>query len=104
MLSGPSHIRKRVVVDLLRGRVEAAAAGGGGGGERRQTMASGGTAPQFKFFFFAQPAHDKTKHFLMEMLLNTGTNTAQITIKSDAAPTLVAEFTELVKKTLRSVH
>lgn len=47
-------------------------------------MALGGIALRFKVFFFAQPANDASKHFLREKL-NTGTNTAQLIMRLDAA-------------------
>ena len=69
-------------------------------------MASGGNAPQFKFFFFAQPSGEGPSglHFLVEMQLNTDTASAALTVKSDVAAERVADFTHLIKTTLRNVQ
>ncbi|GKA17542.1 beta-adaptin-like protein A [Tanacetum coccineum] len=46
-------------------------------------IASGGQAPSFKFFFFAQKADDEPSNFLVECLINSSTCKAQIKIKAD---------------------
>nr|XP_043606513.1 beta-adaptin-like protein A [Erigeron canadensis] len=45
-------------------------------------IASGGQAPNFKFFFFAQKA-DEPSNFLVECIINSSTCKAQIKIKAD---------------------
>ncbi|KAJ9546880.1 hypothetical protein OSB04_019423 [Centaurea solstitialis] len=45
-------------------------------------IASGGQAPNFKFFFFAQKA-DEPATFLVECIINSSTCKAQIKIKAD---------------------
>nr|GEV80855.1 beta-adaptin-like protein A [Tanacetum cinerariifolium] len=46
-------------------------------------IASGGQAPSFKFFFFAQKADDQPSNFLVECLINSSTCKAQMKIKAD---------------------
>ncbi|PIA65013.1 hypothetical protein AQUCO_00100466v1 [Aquilegia coerulea] len=46
-------------------------------------IASGGQAPNFKFFFFAQKAEEPTTFFLVQCLYNTSSAQAQIKIKAD---------------------
>lgn len=46
-------------------------------------IASGGQAPNFKFFFFAQKADNEPSNFLVECLINSSTCKAQIKIKAD---------------------
>ncbi|KAF5193777.1 Beta-adaptin-like protein a [Thalictrum thalictroides] len=46
-------------------------------------IASGGQAPNFKFFFFAQKAEEPTNFFLVQCLYNTSSAQAQIKIKAD---------------------
>ncbi|KAJ0989268.1 hypothetical protein J5N97_007624 [Dioscorea zingiberensis] len=48
-----------------------------------QCIASGGQAPNFKFFFFAQRADEPSSFFLVECLINTSTAKTQIKIKAD---------------------
>ena len=45
-------------------------------------IASGGQAPNFKYFFFAQKAEDMST-FLVECIINTSSCKAQIKIKAD---------------------
>ncbi|ONK67159.1 uncharacterized protein A4U43_C06F16630 [Asparagus officinalis] len=52
-------------------------------GHSIQCIASGGQAPNLKFFFFAQKADEPTAFFLVECLINTSTAKAQIKIKAD---------------------
>ncbi|KAF9615369.1 hypothetical protein IFM89_023020 [Coptis chinensis] len=46
-------------------------------------IASGGKAPNFKFFFFAQKEEELATFFLVECLLNASSAKAQIKIKAD---------------------
>ncbi|XP_059658027.1 beta-adaptin-like protein A [Cornus florida] len=48
-----------------------------------QCIASGGQAPNFKFFFFAQKAESSSSTFLVECIINSSTSKAQIKIKAD---------------------
>lgn len=48
-----------------------------------QCIASGGQAPNFKFFFFAQKVDNTAAFFLVECLINTSSAKAQIKIKAD---------------------
>lgn len=62
-----------------------------------QCMASGGSAPNFKFFFHAQRdgAAANSGVFLVEMMVNTALATANVKIKSDEgdlAPLFVEAF------------
>lgn len=57
-------------------------------------IASGGQAPNFKFFFFAQKA-DEPSTFLVECIINTSSAKAQIKIKADdqtMSQTFLASF------------
>lgn len=45
-------------------------------------IASGGKAPNFKFFFYAQNA-EEASNFLVECIINTSSSKAQIKIKAD---------------------
>lgn len=46
-------------------------------------IASGGQAPNFKFFFYAQKAEEATTFFLVECVINTSTSKAQMKLKAD---------------------
>ncbi|XP_010254119.1 PREDICTED: beta-adaptin-like protein A isoform X2 [Nelumbo nucifera] len=46
-------------------------------------IASGGQAPNFKFFFFAQKAEEPAGFFLVECVINTSSSKAQIKVKAD---------------------
>ncbi|CAK9141212.1 unnamed protein product [Ilex paraguariensis] len=46
-------------------------------------IASGGQAPNFKFFFFAQMAEESSATFLVECIVNSSSCKAQIKIKAD---------------------
>ncbi|OUZ99957.1 Clathrin/coatomer adaptor [Macleaya cordata] len=46
-------------------------------------IASGGQAPNFKFFFFAQKAEESATFFLVECLINTSSSKAQMKVKAD---------------------
>lgn len=52
-------------------------------GHSIQCIASGGLAPNFKFFFFAQKADDSSSFFLVECVINSSSAKAQIKIKAD---------------------
>ncbi|KAH7682442.1 AP-1/2/4 complex subunit beta protein [Dioscorea alata] len=52
-------------------------------GHSIQCIASGGQAPNFKFFFFAQRADEPSSFFLVECLINASSAKAQIKIKAD---------------------
>ncbi|KAM0944429.1 putative clathrin/coatomer adaptor, adaptin-like, armadillo-like helical, TBP domain superfamily [Dioscorea sansibarensis] len=52
-------------------------------GHSIQCIASGGQAPNFKFFFFAQRADEPSSFFLVECLINTSSAKVQIKIKAD---------------------
>ena len=64
-----------------------------------QCMASGGAAPNFKFFFHAQKdgAIASSGVFLVEMMVNTTLATANVKIKSDKGD-LVPLFVEALKR------
>eukprot|EP00959_Pyramimonas_sp_CCMP1952_P106079 2218019-Pyramimonas_sp.AAC.1 len=55
-----------------------------------QTMASGGKVPQFKFFFYAQPAGEEREgaHFLVEVLADTSTKTVNVTVSASSLASL----------------
>eukprot|EP00271_Cylindrocystis_brebissonii_P008450 TRINITY_DN22760_c0_g1_i1.p1 TRINITY_DN22760_c0_g1~~TRINITY_DN22760_c0_g1_i1.p1 ORF type:complete len:662 (-),score=187.19 TRINITY_DN22760_c0_g1_i1:319-2133(-) len=64
-----------------------------------QCMASGGASPNFKFFFYAQQAAEMTGRpapfILVELLINTGTASANAKVKAEDAaqvPAFVAAF------------
>ncbi|KAI3992550.1 hypothetical protein MKX01_022641 [Papaver californicum] len=46
-------------------------------------IASGGQAPNFKFFFYAQKAEESTTFFLVECVINTSTSKAQMKLKAN---------------------
>ncbi|KAI3977433.1 hypothetical protein MKX01_000346 [Papaver californicum] len=46
-------------------------------------IASGGQAPNFKFFFYAQKAEESTTFFLVECVISTATSKAQMKLKAD---------------------
>lgn len=52
-------------------------------GHSIQCIASGGQAPNFKFFFFAQRADEPSSFFLVECLINASSAKAQLKIKAD---------------------
>lgn len=65
-------------------------------------IASGGQAPNFKFFFYAQKADDllsATSFFLVECLINNSSAKAQIKIKADDKSTAPA-FSSLFQSAL----
>ncbi|XP_031487150.1 beta-adaptin-like protein A isoform X1 [Nymphaea colorata] len=65
-------------------------------------IASGGQAPNFKFFFYAQKADDllsATSFYLVECLINTSSAKAQIKIKADDKSTTQA-FSSLFQSAL----
>eukprot|EP00268_Persea_americana_P022236 TRINITY_DN2212_c0_g1_i1.p1 TRINITY_DN2212_c0_g1~~TRINITY_DN2212_c0_g1_i1.p1 ORF type:complete len:581 (-),score=135.30 TRINITY_DN2212_c0_g1_i1:289-2031(-) len=64
-----------------------------------QCIASGGQAPNFKFFFFAQKADDTAAFFLVECLINTSSAKAQIKIKADDGSASAA-FSALLRSAL----
>eukprot|EP00242_Pyramimonas_sp_CCMP2087_P016044 CAMPEP_0198222198 /NCGR_PEP_ID=MMETSP1445-20131203/87032_1 /TAXON_ID=36898 /ORGANISM="Pyramimonas sp., Strain CCMP2087" /LENGTH=308 /DNA_ID=CAMNT_0043900619 /DNA_START=1 /DNA_END=927 /DNA_ORIENTATION=- len=70
-----------------------------------QTMASGGQAPQFKFFLYGQPAGEGPSgaHILVELVVNTAARQATMTLKSDAHQALHGPFIEKVKSILAGV-
>ncbi|GAB2275663.1 hypothetical protein Dimus_010419 [Dionaea muscipula] len=55
-------------------------------GHSIQCIASGGQTPNFKYFFFAQRAEEKSL-FLVECIINTSSRKAQIKIKADEQST-----------------
>lgn len=67
-----------------------------------ECMASGGQAPKFKFFFFAQVADSppSTGFFLVEFVVNTSSGISQAKVKADNAD-LVPAFGDLFVSTLR---
>ncbi|KAL5729250.1 hypothetical protein ACHQM5_002226 [Ranunculus cassubicifolius] len=62
-------------------------------------IASGGQAPNFKFFFFAQKAEEPTTFYLVQCLLNTTSGKAQNKIKADD-PSTVDTFSVLFQTAL----
>ncbi|XP_058113759.1 beta-adaptin-like protein A [Magnolia sinica] len=68
-------------------------------GHSIQCIASGGQAPNFKFFFFAQKADDSASFFLVECLINTSLGKAQIKVKADDGNASEA-FTALFRSAL----
>ncbi|KAL5975900.1 hypothetical protein ACLOJK_020228 [Asimina triloba] len=48
-----------------------------------QCIASGGQAPNLRFFFFAQKADDASSFFLVECVINTSSAKAQMKVKAD---------------------
>lgn len=68
-----------------------------------EVMASGGKAPTFKFFFYAQAADSPptSGFFLVELIVNTSTASSQVKIKADDA-SLAPHFQELFLATLGS--
>ncbi|RWR77412.1 beta-adaptin-like protein A isoform X1 [Cinnamomum micranthum f. kanehirae] len=67
-----------------------------------QCIASGGQAPNFKFFFFAQKADDTAAFFLVECLINTSSAKAQIKIKADDGSASAA-FSALFRSALSAL-
>ncbi|KAL9253488.1 Beta-adaptin-like protein [Drosera capensis] len=67
-------------------------------GHSIQCIASGGQAPNFKYFFFAQKVDDKSL-FLVECIINTSSGKAQIKIKADDQSTAQA-FSDLFQSAL----
>lgn len=61
-------------------------------------IASGGQAPNFKYFFFAQKTED-TSTFFVECVINTSSCKAQIKIKADDQSTSNA-FSDLLQSAL----
>jgi len=66
-------------------------------------MASGGQAPNFRFYFHAQPSSAEGR-FLVEAIVNTAAGTASVTVKADAAANHVAPFCELLKGAMESAR
>ena len=66
-------------------------------------MASGGQAPNFRFYFHAQPLSGEGR-FLVEAIINTAAGSASVTLKSDAAASHVAPFCDLLKGAMDSAH
>lgn len=63
-------------------------------------IASGGQAPNFKFFFFAQKAEEATTStYLVECVVNLSTHKAQLKIKADDQTTSMA-FADLFQSAL----
>lgn len=52
-------------------------------GQSIQCIASGGQAPNLKFFFFAQKAEEPPAFYLVECLINTSSAKTQIKVKAD---------------------
>ncbi|KAK9142559.1 hypothetical protein Syun_011959 [Stephania yunnanensis] len=52
-------------------------------GQSIHCIASGGQAPNFKFFFFAQNAEASASFFLVECIINTSSSKVQIKVKAD---------------------
>ncbi|GAB2233445.1 hypothetical protein Droror1_Dr00002668 [Drosera rotundifolia] len=67
-------------------------------GHSIQCIASGGQAPNFKYFFFAQKVDDKSL-YLVECIINTSSGKAQIKIKADDQSTAQA-FSDLLQSAL----
>lgn len=61
-------------------------------------IASGGQAPNFKFFFFAQNANEEST-YLVECVINSASCKVQVKIKADDQSTSQA-FLELFQSTL----
>lgn len=61
-------------------------------------IASGGQAPKFKFFFFAQKA-EESSNYLVECIINSSTCQSQVKIKADDQSTL-EEFSALFQSAL----
>jgi hypothetical protein len=71
---------------------------------RVQIMASGGTAPHFKLFAYAQPADGAGEHLLAELLLNSETATCAVTIKSDAPAPASDRFAAVLQTVLTEMR
>ena len=67
-------------------------------GQSIHCMASGGQAPNFKFFFFAQKAKESS-NYLVECIINTSASKAQLKIKADDQSTSEA-FSSLLQSAL----
>ncbi|XP_027081038.1 beta-adaptin-like protein A [Coffea eugenioides] len=67
-------------------------------GQSIHCMASGGQAPNFKFFFFAQKAKESS-NYLVECIINTSASKAQLKIKADDQSTSEA-FSSLFQSAL----
>jgi len=68
-------------------------------GHSIQCIASGGQAPNLKFFFFAQRADEPPAFFLVECLINTSSAKAQIKVKTDD-PSVSEAFATLFQSAL----
>ncbi|GMH39668.1 hypothetical protein BSKO_07566 [Bryopsis sp. KO-2023] len=65
-----------------------------------QTMASGGGGALYKYYFYAQPMGSPSVWFLVEMIANTASREARITIKSQDAQTAAGQFADYFKSHL----
>lgn len=62
-------------------------------------IASGGQAPNFKFFFFAQNAEESSSTYLVECVINSSSCKVQLKIKADDQSKSSA-FSELFQSAL----
>lgn len=66
------------------------------------TMASGGQAPNFRFYFHAQ-LDSGGNRILVEMMANTASGNVAVTLKSDASKDAVTAYSDLLRQTLTSL-
>ncbi|XP_043704548.1 beta-adaptin-like protein A [Telopea speciosissima] len=65
-------------------------------------IASGGQAPNFKFFFYAQNAEEPAAFYLVECIINTSSSQAQIKVKAENQSTIHA-FSALFQSALSTL-